>query len=210
MTARADRRGRSGRAGGRVARAAAGFSLLEVLVALALTAMIAGVAAGGLRLSGSASAAAAQAAEAAAERRALRRFLTELVESAAPPLLRDGSRSPPALFEGDAEGFVTVARLPAALAPATPQLVSLRAREGGLELRWGPLGAQRPDLALTAPAGLERLTAGPVAVRFAYGLDGAPRWSGRAAAPPLIVITLDWRDRSMRIVAAPRAQGDAS
>ena len=208
MTARADRRRR--RARGRAAHAAAGFSLLEVLVALALTAMIAGVAAGGLRLSGAASAAAAQAAEQAAERRALRRFLTELVESVAPPLLRDGSRTPPALFEGDVAGFATVARLPAALAPAIPQLIALRARDGGLELRWGPLGARRPDLALTAPAGLERLFEGPVAVRFAYGLEGAPTWSGRATAPPLIAITLDWPDRSMRVVAAPRVGGEAS
>lgn len=190
-------------------RTDAGLSLIETLVALTLTALIAVTAAGGLRFGAAAWERAGTLAEAGLETRAAERFLARLLSAAEPMHLRAGRRDAPVLLEGGAESLLFVAPLPAHLAPAGPQLIALTARRaagaaGGpyrLEMRWAPIGAGRPSIPRDAPR--EVVLAGLASVRFRYfgpvpGEDDQSRrydwsddWTGRSAMPQLIEVSFD-------------------
>lgn len=181
-----------------------GFTLIEALVATVLLAMIATVAAGGLRLGARSVDGAEARAAAALERRVLRGFLIDLIESVDAPRLRDGSRTPPALFRGDAAGFTTVARLPAALADPAPQLVRLAAQGGALTLAWAPLDDRRPDLRMS-DGETEPLAEGLDGVVFSYGPEGLAGYADQPNPPELISLTIDYGDATETLAATPRA-----
>lgn len=174
-------------------RREAGFTLIELLVAAALLALIVATAAGGLRFGARAWDRTSESAEAALEGRALRGFLRALIEGAAPIRLRDGARTPPALFFGAPDRLTLAAPLPSALAPPGLHLVSLAfepvASGDGLALvmRWRALGALRPALSLPPQDGAETLISGLERGGFAYfGPQGvAAEWRG--PAPPHVV-----------------------
>lgn len=199
------RRGRS---------AEAGISLLEVLVAMVLVAMIGVIAVNGLRLGKTVWDRSAEAASAGMETRVAQKFLRALIRRARPVRLRDGTRHPPALFDGGPDRLRFVAPLPAHLAPPGDQLVelSLAPRGGGAEmlLRWSPIGAAPPEITPTAPQ--EVLIARADGLRFRYfgpGPEGGAAawvdvWRGRTQLPSLVAIG------TMRAADAARADGAAS
>lgn len=157
----------------------AGFTLLELLVAATLTAMILAMATGGLRFGARAWDRVAAQSEAALEGRALRVFLRALIEDADPIRLREGAREPRALFVGAPDAMVFAAALPGALAPPGPHLVRLAFEPDGdgaanLTLRWKPLGPTRPSFDFGLGDGYERLASG---VRGAFRYAGAPDWT---------------------------------
>lgn len=191
----------------------AGLSLIETLVALTLTALIATTAAGGLRFGAAAWERAGTLAEAGLETRAAERFLARLLSAAEPMHLRAGRRDAPVLLEGGGQSLLFVAPLPAHLAAhqiiAGPHLIALTARRAAgaagapyrLEMRWAPIGAARPSIPKDAPR--EVLLAGLASVRFRYfgpvlGEDDRARrhdwsddWIGRSAMPQLIEVSFD-------------------
>lgn len=191
-----------------MSRRDAGFSLLELLVAGVLAAMVVATASGSLRFGARVWERTAAGAEATLEARAVRRFLTALLEGAAPLRLRDGARAAPALFFGEPDALVFAAPLPGRLAPPGLHLLRLAVEQGegrddaALVLRWKPLGATRPDLAFDAADPAETLLAGVAGARFAYvGDRREDRW--RAETPPrLVEIDLPG---APPIVVAPRA-----
>lgn len=176
-------------------RADAGFSLLELLVAVALTTLLVATAAGGLRFGARAWDRAADVSATAVEDRALRRFLRATIAALTPIRLRDGARDPTLLFEGRSDRLLAAAELPGALAPAGPQLIALafEPRDDGLALtlRWRPLGPGRPPAAFTDADGVAVLATRLEGGGFAYiGPDGRrDAWRG-ADAPRLIEVSL--------------------
>jgi prepilin-type N-terminal cleavage/methylation domain-containing protein len=196
------------------ARGEAGFTLLELLVAAVLIAMVAALGASGLRFGVRAWERAEAVSEAEIEARALRRFLTALIEGARPIRYRDGSREPPALFLGEPRGLIAAADLPGRLAPPGPHLVGLEVDEGPagaiLALRWRALGAARPALRFGPGDAREVLAEGLSGVAFRYvGAGGAEaRWAGRPTPPALVEIDLAWGADGPAwptLAAAPRA-----
>jgi prepilin-type N-terminal cleavage/methylation domain-containing protein len=205
-----------GRAAAR--RGEAGFTLLELLVAMTLTAAIAAMAAGALRVGSMALARTTAVSEAAVEDRALRGFLGALLRDARPMRVNDGARNPPVLFEGGPDALLLAASLPSALAPPGPRLVLLRfepAEDGiaALTLRSIPLGARRPSRAQVEAAPRETLAVGLADGRFAYAVEAgalADHWRGRARTPGHVAVTLRWADdRDWPVLrAAPRLRAE--
>jgi prepilin-type N-terminal cleavage/methylation domain-containing protein len=172
----------------------AGFTLLEMLVAAALMALIAVTAAGGLRFGARVWERAADAGEAATEDRALRRFLRETLTGLAPVRPRDGSREPALLLEGRPDRLLAAASLPGALSPPGPQWAALAFERRGdgiaLTLRWEALGPTPPDASGPSAAAVT-LAEGLDGGRFIYHGPDGPRdaWSG-PDAPRLIEVAL--------------------
>lgn len=189
-----------------------GFTLLELLVAAALTALIVTMAAGGLRFGAQVWDRAAMQAETAIEDRALRRFLRATIESAQPIALREGAREPRVLFMGGPDHLLAAAPLPSALAPPGPQLVGFgfeTMTDGlALVLRWRTLGDDRPNFALPPEDGVEILARGLSRGAFGYvGADGVARdmWFG-PELPDLVILTIG-EDRPPLLVA-PRLSAE--
>lgn len=184
----------------RPAKRAAGFTLLELLVVALLMLLIGSMALGGLRTGKAVWDRTEAVAEHDLEALALRRFLSTLLESAAPVRLRGDERLPAVLFEGDAAAMTFVAALPSALAPPGEHLVRLEAEpaEPGprLVLRWKPLGLERPSMTFADADGGEVLASGLDAIAFRYGGadDSTYRWSSVPELPGFIEIDLSWSD----------------
>lgn len=193
------------------ASAEAGFSLLEMLVAMTLLAMIGAVAVSGLRFGSRAWERGAEAGETAVESRAVQKFLRGLIAGARLIRLRDSSRTPPALFDGEPDRLVFAAPLPAHLAEPGDHLLWLAAeRRGGggaLALRWARIGASLPGVeTASAP---ERLLDGVAAVALRYyGVDPetgrrgwTDAWRGRERLPELVELTVRWPEEDGRVWA---------
>lgn len=184
----------------RPAPSAAGFTLLELLVVSLLMLLIGSMALGGLRTGKAVWDRTDAVAEHDLEALALRRFLSALLESAAPVRLRGDERVPAVLFEGDAAAMTFVASLPSALAPPGEHLIRLEAEpaEPGprLVLRWKRLGFDGPSMTFADLDGREVLAGGLDAIAFRYGGpgDGTDRWSSLPDLPGFIEIDLSWSD----------------
>lgn len=179
-----------------------GFSLLELLVTMSLLSLLALMTAGGARFAKAAWDRSAEVAGDAVETRAAQKFLRRLIEGARPIPLRDGSRTPPVLFQGGPDRLLFAASLPAALAPPGEHLVALSIEPPApgapeaLLLRWRRLTEARPSLA--AEDGREVVLADARGLRFRY-FDSAPaegdtgvwreEWRGRRSAPALVGIS---------------------
>jgi hypothetical protein len=191
----------------------AGFTLLELLVAGVLTAMIVALGAGGLNFGARVWERVGATAEARIEERAARRFIARLIEAAEPIRLRDGTRAPPVLFVGEADRLLLVAPLPAALAGPAPQLAALEAERRGagfdLVLRWRPLDTGRPLDRFGPADGEETILSGLSAVTFRYGDPAAlaDRWPGAVAPPALVELSYVRDGRRETVAAAPRLRG---
>lgn len=173
-------------------RAAPGFTLLEMLVALALL--------GGISLAAHAAigvAARGTAAVLRAEDRDLhltRRMLAGWIETALPVLAARRSGAP-LLFDGREDRMTFVAELPERFGTAGPHLVTLRAdpHSGeGLTVAWRLLRPRGE-----AAESRRTLAAGVRSVRFRYWAGRAPggawhdRWTGRQQLPSLVEIRFE-------------------
>lgn len=193
----------------RAVSSSAGFSLLEMLVAMTLLAMIGAAAVSGLRFGSRAWERGAESGETVIESRAAQKFLQALLSGARLIRRRDGSRTPPALFDGQADSLELAAPLPARLAPAGEHWIRLsterRDRETALTLRWTRLGAAPP--AIDADAQPEVLLSGVTAVAFRYfGADPETgerswrdEWRRRATLPELIEARVRWPENDPRV-----------
>lgn len=179
-----------------------------------LVALIGTMAAGGIRTGARVWERADAEGAAEWEALALRRFLADLLASALPVRVRDGTRAPPVLWRGGPDALVLAARLPSHLAPPGEQLVELALRPGregvDLVMRWEPLGPRRPRAAPGPGAAEERLATGLASARFLY--EGAERWEGRPTLPRAVSLDLAWPDARAwpaLVVAPPLAAAGA-
>ncbi|MGF1502344.1 MAG: hypothetical protein ACFBSD_11065 [Paracoccaceae bacterium] len=187
--------------------AESGLSLLELLVAVSLLGLLGTLAAGGISFGMTAWERSADLGARTVETRAVQRFLDRLISEPWAVRLRDGSRTPPVLFDGRPEALSLVATLPAFLAPPGDRLVALGPlEEGRLGLRSAPLGDRPPEI--SDRAAVEPLLHGLAAIGFRYfgpDADGTRRWQarwrGRARLPELVEITLVWPGESGRPTA---------
>lgn len=154
----------------------AGFTLLELLIAMVLLAMVSTLALGGLRAGTRVWDRTERVAEEQATDLALAGFLERLLAGVVAAQIRDGTRTPPILFRGDDRAMVFVAPLPSALAAPGEHLVGLSIMDGEdgdiLRLQWRPLGQGRLDLAIRPSDPGAVLTEGLSSARFAYGAGG--------------------------------------
>lgn len=173
---------------------AAGFSLVELLVVLALTGLIGVMVAGGVRFGLAAWDRGGALVDQVTETRAVQRLLRRQLAQIAPVRLRDGTREPPVLFQGRADRLRAVAPLPAALAPGGAQIIGydVERRDGGLALvlRWVPLGAAPPSLEFGPEVPGEVLLSGLQSLAFRY--DGAAEWPAGPRLPRLIEVEAAW------------------
>ncbi len=187
----------------------AGFSLVEVLVAMTLMSMVGIMVAGGIRFGGAAWERTEDAAAASIETRVVTKFLRRQIGAAQHIQVRDGSRNPPVLFDGQPKSIRLAAPVAAHLAPPGLHLVSLdldqsRAGEHQLAMRWSKLGVKRPEIDRTQTGEPLLRDLGDVSFRY-FGVDPQTgtqifqdAWRGRTNLPQLVEVTLRWRDSSPR------------
>jgi len=172
-----------------------GFTLLELLVAMALLALLATTLTGSLRFGARSWDAAAERGRTWSEVAAVQDFLRNTLSQAQPLPPRAGAEPPPG-FEGDAGGLRLVAPLGERFGPPGLYRLELRivpsAAGLGLRLSWRPLeseaGAGGQRLLLE---GFDRLA---FAYRGAPAADGTPapwRNAWPAAEPPPHLLRLE-------------------
>ncbi|MEO0820412.1 MAG: prepilin-type N-terminal cleavage/methylation domain-containing protein [Pseudomonadota bacterium] len=173
-----------------------GFSLLELMVAMTLLGLVGVMAADGLRFGRAAWERAESLGETTVETRAVQRYLARQIAASRPIRVRDGSRTPPVLFEGRAGSLAFAAPIRAHLAPRGDHLIGLSLEQGGLVLRWVRLGDRRPSLSAAGPG--ERLVEEVAGFGLRYygpAADGGPAawqraWIGRETLPELVELAI--------------------
>lgn len=180
---------------GRCDGGAAGFTLLELLVALALSAMLMALLAqaiAGLRVR---SVAASQDAAAAAHRQSGKRALALLLAGALPSATPGGA----ATFVGDARSAAFLAVPPQSLATRGTLRVRLlvepvSASQVGVYLETTP---ETPSLAGAAGVGRRLLLSGLTSASFEYAAradaDMRPEWQAGGHLPALVRLRLQWQ-----------------
>lgn len=169
------------RARERRAGASGGFTLLELLIAMAMLALIAGSVTAGLRIAAASIERGEEAAREAARLRAAVVLVERSIRSADPARVPGGSGRPP-FFIGDAKSirFLT-ARPPAAAGPGGPRLMSFHEApgpDGGLAASTiSPFRAGGVE-SWDAAAGRRILLPGAGALAFSYssGPDADGNW----------------------------------
>ncbi len=179
-----------------------GLSLLEVLVAMTLLAMVGVIAQGGIQFGSTTWDRAKDISEQTVETRTVRKFVERQIALARPDLLRDGSRTPPVAFDGRHDGILLLAPLAARLAPPQDQQIALliSSDETGravLGVRWSAISPDGPG-ALTEDGTMEVLLTGFDRARFDYFGDRGQgptwhnTWSGAGTLPDLVRLRIDW------------------
>lgn len=183
-------------------QAAAGFTLLELLVALGLLAMILAAAFGGLRFGAKSWEAGNVRAETAGEFRTTYRVLRQLLASSRPLTFADESE-PEYVFEGRTDALRFVAPVPVGAGEAGAYAIALfttRDRGGtDLHLGWRRFDGDEEDMGDTEPDDDIVLVRGARGIRLAYfGADGnarqpswADRWEDPDRLPRLVRLTVD-------------------
>lgn len=205
----------------------AGLSLLETLVGLTLIGLVGATAANGVRFGLTAWERSAAIAERSVETRVIEKFVADLLAQAKRVHIRDGSRFPPALFDGTSDRLSFIGALPAHLAEPGDYLISLAIEDHdstALTMRWRAVGDAPPQIGAKAPR--EVLIDGLAGGGFAY-FGAAPargdamaegpiawrnEWVGRESLPDLIEVR--WRRSGLatrsdrRIVARTATAAD--
>lgn len=166
---------------------AAGFTLLELLVALTLLALVMTLAAGGLRLGARSWTAGVARSAVAEDFRTGHRLLRDLVAGLRPAVIDRGGRAA-YVFAGEAGRLRLVAPLPLSAGVPGDQLIWLEVAEDvagqALRLTWRPFAGLDDDL---TPPGTEdslRLFAASGTIRFAYrGVGSEAGWMESWDAP---------------------------
>ena len=179
-----------------------GFTLIEVLVAITLLAVVMTVLVGGLRFSARSWSVGLERSEEADEYRAAHRLLRQVLEPSLPEAVSIGGR-PAFAFSGRSSDLRFVSHLPESAGVQHPQVIYLRqtANEDGdkeLEMAWAPFGGY--DAELPEPAKDQRVTllSGLSSVAFSYivterSSDGgrwADTWASSNDLPSLVRIRL--------------------
>lgn len=197
-----------------------GFTLLELTVAITLFAMVAVLAAGGIRFGVAAWESSADLGETTVEDRATQKFLGRLIAQARPIRVRDGTREPPVYFVGEPDSLLFIAPLPAQLAPVGDHLVSMTVdpRDEGdvLALRWLRVDDRFPRMPAGLPA--EFLSTDVEALSFRYfGPDSESGalvwrndWLGRPDLPRLVEVTVQRSDAASNAWAPVVARLEAA
>lgn len=197
-------------------RPSAGFTLLEVLVALALLGFILVALAGGIRFGARAWQAQERRGTGAAELEAVHGLLRHLVTTAEPlPLAGPGPTGAPLYFDGRPNGMSFVADLPEAIGGAGLYDVTLELAEGGrLVLRWRPHVRAMPG-ASPGPYSETELMRGVAGLQADYFMPATTdrpagwmtEWSQPAMLPALVRVKLRLvqgdRRRATELVVAP-------
>lgn len=179
-----------------------GLSLLEVLVAMTLVAMLGVIAQGGIQFGSAAWERAKDIGERTAETRAVRKFVERQIALARPDRLRDGSRTPPVAFDGRSDGVLLLGRLAAHLASPQDQQIALlvesdEAGRDALAVRWSAIPAEGPG-AIPRNSNQEILLTGFRTARFDYfgdrgkGPQWHDTWSDTGTMPMLVRLRIDW------------------
>lgn len=198
-------------------RRVAGFSLLEVLAALALLAILLLVVYSGVRMASLSVQRGSAVIDRLDEIRGAREFVRrEVAEAVALPWILD-TKGRPVVFEGTREKIRFVAPLPGYLGTTGMQVVNIRLVQDDdghaqrIEAFFAPLPTSAAALPDMAP---EPLVGGLHALRFRFaGSDGVwkGQWDDRASLPVLVGIeaedgkTAAWPD----LVVAPRQSASA-
>lgn len=211
------------RAGRHGCRRVHGFTLLEVLAAMALLALLLAGVYAGIRTAAHSVRAGTAAVERLDAVRSAQQFLRrELAQAMTQPVARDPDNDEPIFFEGDAHTMRFVAPLPGYLGKLGPQVQTLELVDNGK-------GGKRLQVrfALLPPTG-DPLEPGPPQVllddvrqgAFRYrGFDAKGRagawrgdWSGRERLPQLVRIDLELAGAGHwpRLTAALRVDASAN
>jgi prepilin-type N-terminal cleavage/methylation domain-containing protein len=194
-----------------------GFTLLEVLVALTLFAVLTVLLFGGLRFGMRASAVGTAQLERSAEIASAAGFLRSQLADAQPLEQGEGAGRRPVDFDGTNDAIDFVASLPAHLAPGGWHRLhlGLEAQDGGqLVIRWEPLHATNGGDSSAAQR-RSVLLDGVKAVEFGFfgtlGERRVPtwqeRWRGAPVLPALVRMRVTFADggRAAELVIALRA-----
>ncbi|MFI4986211.1 MAG: prepilin-type N-terminal cleavage/methylation domain-containing protein [Alphaproteobacteria bacterium] len=194
---------------------AAGFTLLEVLVALALLALVSAMLAGGIRFGARAWEAQDERLAAASELDAVRSLVRQLIAAGEPLALAGvGPESAPLYLDGRRDSITLVTDLPEALAGRDLYDATLTlASAGRLVLRWRP-HLRKPEVGAAAPWTETEMLRGVAAIDLQYYAPASEDEPGRwladwrqpAALPALVRMRLSFapgdRRRWTELVAA--------
>ncbi len=177
-----------------------GFTLVELLVALALLALLMVTLHGGLRAIGQGWERSYHAARTVADRDHLRHLLRARLEQARPLRVTDGSGRTYLQFTGTRESVHFVTPLPQQLLPGGDYRIGLTLHEDALVLGYEPLWWDQPREA--------SLLIGVQSIRFDYlGADGwRDEWLHEQVLPALIRLQLVLADGAQfELIAEPKA-----
>jgi general secretion pathway protein J len=205
------------------ARGPSGFTLLELLLAMTLLALIAVMLAGGLRLGARVWESGEERAQALARLELVQGFLRRQVSGARPLVMGRLGSQPRYAFEGGRERLRLAVLAPPQLGAGGFYLVTIERAEGqsgvgeGDELRlgWQLYHPEMDEVGASDPVTERVLLEGVEKVKFSYfgalRRDPEPRWRERwedqRALPELVRIELEFRDPSRywpQFVAAPK------
>jgi general secretion pathway protein J len=179
-------------------QASRGFTLLELLVGMAVFAVMAGIVLGGIRLGAKSWDAAAERSESVDEMRVAHALLRRQLSSAL-PIATSRAGSWDLLFDGDAESVRFVSELPGYVSGGGVHFVSLELADGDggndLVLRWRPLHA----LDAEAPPDEAVLARNVGKLRFRYfgalTRNASPEWldswRNSKTMPLLVALSLE-------------------
>jgi len=205
------------------ARGQAGFTLLELLLAMTLLALIAVMLAGGLRLGARVWESGDERAQTLARLELVQGFLRRQVSGARPLIMGRVGSEPRYAFEGGPERLRLAVLAPPQLGAGGFYLVTIEqvpARSGGeegdeLRLGWQLYHPEMDEVGAPDQVTERVLLEGVERVRFSYfgalRRDAEPRWRERwedqRALPELVRLELEFRDPSRywpEFVAAPK------
>jgi general secretion pathway protein J len=197
----------------------AGFSLLEVLAALALLAILLMGVYSGVRMTTTSVTRGSSAIGRLDEVRGAREFLRRELAAATAVPWKLGERNSPVVFDGHADSLRFVAPLPGYLGKSGAQIVSLRFTKVGddgqqLEVAFAALPTSSGETPHVEP---EELLGHLRGMRFRYaGADGVWRdtWPDADTLPTLVSVDIDTspdrRDSGWpTLIVAPRQSGNA-
>ncbi|HYC15534.1 MAG TPA: prepilin-type N-terminal cleavage/methylation domain-containing protein [Stellaceae bacterium] len=189
----------------------AGFTLVELLVALTLFALLAALLFGGLRFAGRAVAAGDTRLERSAELSLATGFLRRAL-TGAEPLPRAGSDGQTSVaFEGERDALAFASLPPAYLAPPGYYWLRLGVESGDrLVLRWEAIGKDQVTASPAPTLLLERVHGIELAYFGALDPYARPQWHERWERAPLLPLLVRLRltfsdgSRAPDILVAPR------
>jgi prepilin-type N-terminal cleavage/methylation domain-containing protein len=187
----------------------AGFTLLELLVAICVLALLSLSVARGLHLGTDGLTRARQHSAQAARQRAARRLITQLIAGAIPAFAAPDPDDRSIAFAGTAGQIALVTRLPPSL--GTPVTVAARmfVEDNALTLAWHP-DLPRADGGGPLPETTTIIAADVDGVRFSYQDQAAgwhDDWTGQTALPRAIALSFaeaGWPP----LIIEPRANGN--
>jgi len=195
----------------RAERGEAGFTLVELLIALTLFALLATLLFGGLRFAGRAVAAGDARLERSAELALAAGFLRRALAGAEPLPRAESDGGASVAFEGEPDALAFASLPPAYLAPPGYYWLRLGIESGDrLWLRWEAIGKDEVAASPAPTLLLDRVQRLELAYFGAFDPYERPQWHARWEHAPLLPILvrlrLTFRDgsRAPDILVAPR------